>query len=123
MDAGGGGDLRRRGRDVRLLHHAEQRRELEADEHERLGHVAGTAEEGEETEFIPKYSLGIRYQPIDLFSFGIESIGSKYGYYAGPTISHGNEEYWMAFGVLKSIGKPAEEQPEFQIRMLVGLGL
>jgi hypothetical protein len=77
----------------------------------------------EESEFILKYSLGIRYQLGKLLYLGIESMGSKDGNYIGPTIAHGNSNFWFALGSLYSIGKVETGKPEFQLRMILGLHL
>lgn len=81
------------------------------------------AYEDEEWEFLPRYAIGISYHPLELFSFGIESVGDKSGNYFGPTISHGNSELWFSLGSLFKLGKVDEGKPEFQIRMIAGVGI
>ena len=81
------------------------------------------AKEGEEWEFKPKYAVGISYHPAELFLFGMEAIGDKSGNYFGPTISHGSPRIWVSLGSLFKLGKIDIGNPEFRIRMILGVGL
>lgn len=81
-------------------------------------------EKGEEDwEVVPEYALGLSYGITHLLRFGLESKGSKDGYYLGPTISHGMENLWMALGSQFALGNVHEGKPEFQIRMILGVAL
>lgn len=77
----------------------------------------------EKTEFVPKYAIGATYKIGELLNIGLESKGDKFGYYAGPTLSHGTEKFWVALGSLHSLGKVEEGKPEIQIRIILGLHL
>lgn len=79
--------------------------------------------EGEEWEFMPKYVVGVCYHASDLISFGLEAKGEESGSYIGPTISHGMPNLWVAIGTLFKVGNVDAGKPEFQIRMILGVGL
>lgn len=81
------------------------------------------AYEGKEWEFTPKYAAGLCYHISSLFSFGLEAAGEKSGNYLGPTISHGNQDLWITLGSLFKLGNVDTGKPEFQIRMIIGVGL
>lgn len=73
-------------------------------------------------EFEPKYAIGMSYEISELLRVGLEAKGSENGHYIGPVISHGKEDLWVALGSALKIGKIKEGKPEFQIRMLLGVG-
>ncbi|MBM2814743.1 MAG: hypothetical protein HW421_1505 [Ignavibacteria bacterium] len=77
----------------------------------------------DESEFVPKYAIGLGYRLGRLFHVGIESKGDKKGSYIGPTIAHGSHRFWIALGALKNIGAVSEGASEFQLRMIIGLHL
>ena len=69
------------------------------------------------------YAAGLTYKCIgELLSVGLEAKGSKNGHYIGPTVSHGEKELWIAVGTLFGYAEIAEGKPEFQMRMLLGIG-
>lgn len=80
-------------------------------------------EREDEWETEPKYALGASYKVAELLSLGLEAKGGNNGHYFGPVISHGNENYWFVLGSALKLGTIKEENPEFQIRMILGLGL
>lgn len=79
--------------------------------------------EDEEWEFVPKYSVGAGYRLGSIFTAGIEAKGDKNANYVGPTISHGNHSMYSALGALFAYGDVKENKPEYQIRLIIGIGL
>lgn len=73
-----------------------------------------------ETEF--EYSAGLSYKLNNLLNLGIEFKGSEYGNYFGPVISHGKEDLWIAIGSAFKIGTIKKDNPEFQLRTIIGIG-
>jgi len=73
-------------------------------------------------EFEPEYAIGMSYEVNKLFRVGFEAKGSEDGHYIGPVISHGRENLWVTLGSAFKIGEIKEGKPEFQIRMLLGIG-
>ena len=81
-------------------------------------------EEGEkEWEFESGYAAGIRYHAGRLLNIGLEAKGSADGHYLGPVIAHGRHDLWMALGSAFKISDIEDGKPEFQIRLLLGVGL
>ncbi len=76
-----------------------------------------------ETEVEAEYAIGLNYEILSLLSAGLEFKGSESGHYVGPTIGHGVEQLWMTLGAAFPITDIDEGKPEFQIRLLVGIGL
>jgi len=76
-----------------------------------------------ETEVEAEYAIGLNYEILSLLSAGLEFKGSESGHYVGPTIGHGVEQLWMTMGAAFPITDIDEGKPEFQIRLLVGIGL
>ncbi len=74
-----------------------------------------------ETEFAPKYAIGTSYKVSPLFSFGMEAKGSEDGHYLGPTISHGANGIWAAWGMLFGAGGIEDGKPEFMTRFIIGI--
>ncbi len=79
-------------------------------------------EREDEWEFNPEYAIGMSYEISRLFRVGFEAKGSENGHYIGPVISHGREDLWVTLGSAFHIGEINKGNPEFQIRMLVGIG-
>jgi len=73
-------------------------------------------------EFEPEYAIGMSYEVHKLLGVGLEAKGSEDGHYIGPVISHGREDLWVTLGSAFSLGQIKEGKPEFQIRMLLGIG-
>jgi len=74
-------------------------------------------------EFEPKYAVGISQRVVKFLRIGMEAKGSEDANYIGPVISHGVENLWVALGSAFGVGKIKAGKPEFQIRMLIGIGL
>ncbi len=70
-----------------------------------------------------KYNAGARFIIYPLLKAGIELRSSDSGTYFGPTVSHGSERFWLAFGTLYAAGEVADGKPEFMLRLILGLGL
>lgn len=70
-----------------------------------------------------KYAVGVNYKLFPLLTLGIESKGDEYAKYLGPTIGHGTQHIWCAFGVLHGIGNIKERSPKFLARLLLGVHL
>jgi len=77
----------------------------------------------DEWEFEPEYSAGMSYRFAKSLRMGIEAKGSEYANYIGPVIAHGKGSLWVTLGSLFKIGEVKEGKPEFQLRMLLGIGL
>lgn len=80
-------------------------------------------EHEDEWEVEPEYAAGISYGISEMFRFGVEAKGGEHGNYLGPVISHGTEALWVTLGSAFGVGDITEGKPEFQIRMLLGVGL
>ena len=78
---------------------------------------------GTDWKFYPKYSLGFSYQFSKLFNLGVEFKGSEDGHYFGPTIAHGNKDFWFCFGSAIKFTEIRNNKPEFQLRLLTGIHL
>ena len=78
-------------------------------------------DEGEDTEFVPEYALGISHEMNRLLSLGIEFKGSESGHYVGPTVSHGSGRFWFASGALFGYADIEDGKPEFQLRTIFGV--
>ncbi|MBI5020720.1 MAG: hypothetical protein HZB59_04735 [Ignavibacteriales bacterium] len=74
-------------------------------------------------EYQTEYALGTSYEVSEMFKFGMEAKGGKNGNYIGPVIAHGTEKFWMTIGSAFKVGTVKEGKPEFQIRLLLGVGL
>ncbi len=72
--------------------------------------------------FDPEYAIGTSYEFVKLLRAGFEIKGSEYGHYIGPVITHGEENLWVTLGSAFKIGNIKGGKPEFQIRMLLGVG-
>jgi len=77
---------------------------------------------GDENEVDPEYALGMSYWINDLLRLGIEAKGSADGHYFGPVIAHGKGRFWVTLGSAFNVGSVEQGKPEFQIRMLLGIG-
>jgi len=69
-----------------------------------------------------EYAVGMSYGVSSLFKIGVEAKGSEDGHYIGPVVSHGGR-FWVAFGSAINVGPVEDGKPEFQMRMLLGVGL
>jgi len=78
---------------------------------------------GDEDEIEPEYALGMSYRISDLLRFGIEAKGNADANYIGPVISHGKGRFWVTLGSAFNIGSVEKGKAEFEIRMLLGIGL
>ena len=76
-----------------------------------------------ETALAWAYAGGINYDWNPIFRTGLELKGSANGHYAGPVVSHGKEELWVALGVLRAITDVTAGKPKVMIRVIVGVGL
>jgi len=74
-------------------------------------------------EIYPKYTLGLSYRFSKLFNVGIEFKGGEDGHYWGPTIAHGNSDFWFSIGSAIKIGQIKNNKSEFQLRLLTGIHL
>lgn len=79
-------------------------------------------EREDEWEVKPEYAIAMSYEINELLRVGLEAKGNEKGHYIGPVISHGREDLWIALGSAFKIGEMKEGKPEFQIRMLLGIG-
>lgn len=74
-------------------------------------------------EFEPKYALGISQKVAKFLRIGLEAKGSEGAHYIGPVISHGVEKLWFNLGSAFGVGKIEKGKPEFQVRLLIGVGI
>jgi hypothetical protein len=74
------------------------------------------------TKFTPAFSFGASYAFSELFSLGFEAKGQSSGYYIGPTLSHGNDNMWIALSPLFAVGNVETGKPEILIRIITGFG-
>ena len=59
------------------------------------------------------------YKLNRVLRLGLECKLSEYGNYIGPTFSHGSEDIFISFGLLKSVRKKAD-QPDQMVRFILG---
>lgn len=78
---------------------------------------------GDENETKTEYALGVSYRPNELVRLGVEAKGGKDGHYVGPVISHGKGRFWATLGSAFAVSSVEEGEPEFQTRLLLGIGL
>lgn len=76
-----------------------------------------------ETEFSFGYAFGTRYEFSKLFRVGFELKGNKDAHYVGFVVSHGEENLWIAASPTIMFSSNPKNKPEFQFRMILGLGL
>ncbi len=57
-----------------------------------------------------------------MLRIGVEAKGGEDGHYIGPVISHGKENLWFTLGSAFEVGSVEEGEPEFQVRMIIGMG-
>jgi len=69
------------------------------------------------------YAVGIGRKVGELMKVGIEIKGSESGHYIGPVISHGSHHVWGALGSAFGIGDIDDGKPEFELRLILGVGL
>jgi hypothetical protein len=75
-----------------------------------------------EWEAEPEYALALSYgSPTDVLRLGLEFKGGENGHYAGPVISHGSENTWVAFGSAVKLTHIDQGRPEFELRLLIGV--
>ena len=80
-------------------------------------------EEPAEWETKLEYSAGVGYRIERLLTLGLEARGGADGHYLGPVISHGTEKAWVALGSAVRLMPVEEGEPEFQVRMILGVML
>jgi len=80
-------------------------------------------QEDDEWEVKPEYTLGLSYELLEVLRCGLEFKGSEYGHYVGPVLSHGRDDLWVAFGSAVDLADVKEGKPEFQLRVIMGVGL
>lgn len=78
-------------------------------------------ETGREAE--AEYAIGVGRTLSRLLRIGIEAKGSDKGNYIGPVISHGADHIWVTLGSAFGIGHIDDGEPEFQLRLLLGMEL
>ena len=71
----------------------------------------------------PEYAVGVNYGVNDVLKLGIEAKGSNDGHYVGPVIAHGKGRFWVALGSAFNVGSVEKGKPEFELRLLTGIGL
>lgn len=76
-----------------------------------------------ETDVEPAYAVGMRYAVSELLRFGLEAKGSESGHLVGPVLSHGRDPFYLAIGTAFEFAEGDEGGNEFQLRMILGIGL
>lgn len=74
-----------------------------------------------EVEF--EYALGTSYRFTRTLSLGLEAKGGAHARYLGPVIAHGSEHLWVALGSALALPGSERGTPNFQLRLLLGIGL
>jgi len=69
------------------------------------------------------YTAGVSRQIARVLKIGVEFMGSEDGHYIGPVIAHGRSNLWVALGSAFKLGNVDDGQPEFQVRLIEGIGL
>jgi len=77
--------------------------------------------ENDETEVEFEYTAGLSYRLHPLLSLGLETKGNTEEFYWGPTLSHGKQALWFAFGMLFP-GSEANSADR-KMRFIIGVGL
>jgi len=80
-------------------------------------------ERGVGWEFEPEYAMGISGKVGELLQLGLEAKGNEYAHHLGPVISHGREDRWVTLGFGFKVAGAEDKEPEFQTRLLLGIGL
>jgi len=70
-----------------------------------------------------RFGLSCGYAINYLLGLGVEANGSENDHYFGPVISHGKGWYWVTLGSAFNLGSVKESKPDFQMRLLMGIGL
>lgn len=68
-----------------------------------------------------EYAIGVRRNISPLMKIGVEAKGSNKGNYIGPVISHGRDDLWVTLGSAFGVGNIDDGEPEFQLRLLLGM--
>ncbi|UCH09393.1 MAG: hypothetical protein JSU61_09150 [Fidelibacterota bacterium] len=76
-----------------------------------------------EWEWETGYALGTSLMLGSTLHLGLEAQGSGHGHYLGPVIAHGNEHLWVALGSAFAVSSIKDGASEFQLRLLLGIGL
>ncbi len=70
-----------------------------------------------------KFTSGVNYQYHNLMGVGLEFFADEYSQYAGPVISHGIGDIWVALGSAFQLHSSSDSAPEIQFRLIMGFGL
>lgn len=80
-------------------------------------------EHEDEWETETEYAAGVSYGASETLRLGVEAKGGEHGHYLGPVVSHGVGDLWVTLGSAFGISDITGGKPEFQLRMLLGVGL
>jgi hypothetical protein len=69
------------------------------------------------------YALGTNLKLGSTLHLGLEAKGSGHGHYLGPVIAHGDHHFWVALGSAFAVSSVEAGTPQFQLRLLLGIGL
>ena len=70
-----------------------------------------------------KVSAGLNFRLHKLLAPGMEAFVNDQSLYAGPVISHGKGDKWVALGGAFRLRSFSGSAPEVQIRLIMGFGL
>jgi len=77
--------------------------------------------DGDETEVEFEYTAGLSYRLHPIVSLGLETKGNTEQFYWGPTLSHGKQDLWFAFGLL--FPGTTDTGADRLMRFIIGVGL
>ena len=70
-----------------------------------------------------KFTSGVNYQYRKLMGVGLEFFADENSQFAGPVISHGKGDKWVALGSAFQLHSTSNTAPKIQIRLIMGFGL
>jgi len=65
----------------------------------------------------------VNYQYRKLMGVGLEFFADENSQFAGPVISHGKGDKWVALGSAFQLHSTSNTAPKIQIRLIMGFGL
>jgi hypothetical protein len=77
----------------------------------------------DEWEFKPSYAVAGSYHLGSAWWAGLEAQGEEGGHYLGPVLAFNQQDFWIALGSGFRVSEKEAGQPDFQVRLLLGLGL
>ena len=72
-----------------------------------------------EKEIEAEFAVGLSYDRGEHFSYGMDMKSSEDATYIGPVLSHGSENKWWTFGIMKKVAGE-DEKDALIIRSIMG---